>query len=73
MLVRRSKLKEAIQACEKLVEECNKLKQMSYLVGIDQHGRKNTFYFSRNGEIITLETFSVMGDDVEKWRKDLLK
>lgn len=43
------------------------------LVSITRSGRLNRFLFVRNGNMITVETYSTMEDDLPGWKRELLE
>lgn len=55
-----------------MVQAAEKNLNQTRLVSIERDGRVNKFTFTRNGEIHVIETLGIWGDDVKKWKKDLL-
>lgn len=43
------------------------------LVQIERKGRVNQFVFARRGELHTIETYSMISDDLPGWKEKLLR
>ena len=43
------------------------------LVSITRQGRLNHFLFIRNGQLIRVDTYSTMEDNLPGWKRDLLE
>ena len=43
------------------------------LISITREDRINRFTFVRNGQLTTIETYSMMDDNVTGWKRDLLE
>lgn len=65
--------KDATDKMNAMVEQSKHLQTRAFLVDIQREGRINKFIFMRNGEMFTIETMGMWGDDVPGWKKGLIE
>lgn len=73
MLWRNKKLKQAHEHLNNFMDELEKLRKRSYIIGIERKGRKNIFTFVRDGQLYKIETYNTISDDINGWRKTLIE
>lgn len=73
MFKQRKKIRELEKQLETLIQANEAMQSYSHLVGIEREGRFNKFIFRRNGELIEIETMSLMVDNLPEWKNKLLR
>lgn len=60
-------------AMESAQKELKAAQDHAFLIDINRDGRALKFLFSRNGEIYTIETMSLLSDNMNEWKEKLLR
>ena len=71
--ISRKKLAEIKDSADALLKELDKMKNHSYLIGIERNGRVNSFTFARGNAVHKIETMGLMSDDLPGWKEKLLR
>ncbi len=73
MFGRKNRIKQLEKQLEDMITAAQLMQNYSYLIGIEREGRFNKFIFRRNGELIEIETMSLMVDNLPEWKGKLLR
>lgn len=71
--ISRKKLKEYEESAKTLLTELEKLKNHSYLIGIEREGRENIFTFARDNQVHQIKTMGLISDNLPEWKEKLLR
>ena len=71
--ISQQQLQAALQTAVSLQAELEKLKNCSYLIGIERSGRENVFTFARGSEIYQVRTMGLLSDNLPEWKEKLLR
>ena len=71
--ISKSKLEEFEKSKRRLEKELKMVQNRAFLFDIKRVGRKNHLTFAKGAQIHVIETMGLLGDDVDSWRKTLLK
>ncbi len=72
MWISRKAYSEMKEQTEALLAELEKIKEQTFLIGIERTGRVNKFTFVRGKSVHQIETMGLIGDDLPGWKRDLL-
>lgn len=73
MWIRRETVEELKQQVEELNRTLKELEKRSVLLDIQRTGRKIEFMFVRGTKVHTIETMSLISDDIKRWKDVLLR
>jgi len=60
------------EAAEQIAAIQQRFAQQALLISITRDGRLNRFNFTRNGQLIIIETMGIWDDDIDQWKRDLI-